>query len=50
MGEIADMMIDGDMDYITGEYLCNWSGFPRSNYDKDKPKKRKKKTKNRKVK
>lgn len=30
MGEIADMMIDGTLDYRTGEYLGQGQGFPRT--------------------
>jgi len=30
MGEIADMMINGDMDCITGEYLGEGYGYPRT--------------------
>jgi hypothetical protein len=30
MGEIADMMIDGTLDCITGEYLGNGHGYPRT--------------------
>lgn len=30
MGEIADSLIDGDFDYITGEYLGKGGGFPRT--------------------
>lgn len=30
MGEIADMMIDGTLDYQTGEYLGEGMGFPRT--------------------
>lgn len=33
MGEIADGMIDGTFDYITGEYLGEGGGFPRSYAD-----------------
>jgi hypothetical protein len=30
MGEIADMMIDGTLDYITGEYIGKGGGYPRT--------------------
>lgn len=30
MGEISDMIINGDIDYITGEYLGPGNGFPRT--------------------
>lgn len=30
MGEIADMMINGDLDCYTGEYLGEGGGYPRS--------------------
>lgn len=30
MGEIADMMINGDMDFFTGEYIGRGKGFPRT--------------------
>ena len=30
MGEIADMMLDGTLDYETGEYLGDSVGFPRT--------------------
>lgn len=30
MGDIADMMIDGTLDYITGEYIGEGSGYPRT--------------------
>ena len=33
MGEIADMMLDGTLDYITGEYIGEPCGYPRSNND-----------------
>lgn len=40
MGEIADGIINGDFDYVTGEYLGEGDGFPRTTQDlrKDKPK------------
>jgi hypothetical protein len=31
MGDIADAMINGDMDYITGEWLGDGDGYPRTN-------------------
>lgn len=34
MGEIADSLIDGEFDYITGEYLGPGVGYPRSIHDK----------------
>lgn len=33
MGEIADGLINGDFDYITGEYLGEGFGFPRTAND-----------------
>lgn len=33
MGEIADSIINGDFDYITGEYLGPGDGFPRTSED-----------------
>lgn len=30
MGDIADMMINGDLDLETGEYLGEGQGFPRT--------------------
>jgi hypothetical protein len=30
MGEIADGLIDGDFDYITGEYIGRGMGVPRT--------------------
>lgn len=33
MGEIADMMLDGTLDYITGEYIGEPCGYPRSRED-----------------
>jgi hypothetical protein len=33
MGEIADGLINGDFDSITGEYLGEGYGFPRSIHD-----------------
>lgn len=32
MGEIADGLIDGTFDSITGEYLGEGPGYPRTNY------------------
>lgn len=40
MGEIADGLVDGTFDYITGEYLGEGPGFPRSFHDNYKPLKR----------
>lgn len=41
MGDIADGMINGDFDYITGEYIGNGSGFPRTDsYNEEESKKR----------
>jgi len=34
MGEIADSIINGDFDYITGEYIGEGYGYPRSFHDK----------------
>jgi len=31
MGEIADSMINGEFDYITGEYIGRPTGYPRTN-------------------
>lgn len=46
MGDIADMMINGDMDFFTGEYIGRGGGFPRT-LDRSLPwEKRKKKTHN----
>jgi hypothetical protein len=40
MGDIADMMLDGTLDEVTGEYLGEGPGYPRSNdpghYSNDK--------------
>lgn len=33
MGEIAEMMLDGTLDSITGEYLGEACGYPRSRTD-----------------
>lgn len=30
MGEIAEMLIDGTLDFITGEYIGEGGGFPRT--------------------
>lgn len=30
MGEIADSIINGDFDYITGEYISEGCGYPRT--------------------
>lgn len=30
MGDIADAIIDGEFDYITGEYLGRGCGYPRT--------------------
>jgi len=30
MGEIADLMLNGDMDCMTGEYLGGGDGYPRT--------------------
>jgi hypothetical protein len=30
MGEIADMMINGDLDFYTGEYIGKGKGYPRT--------------------
>jgi len=30
MGDIADSMIDGEFDYITGEYIGKPCGYPRT--------------------
>ncbi|MEF9922996.1 MAG: hypothetical protein RR854_00280 [Muribaculaceae bacterium] len=40
MGEIADSIINGDLDYITGEYIGEGYGYPRT-YHKNKSKVRK---------
>jgi|1_EtaG_2_1085319.scaffolds.fasta_scaffold02715_15 hypothetical protein len=34
MGDIADMMIDGTLDSVTGEYLGEGPGFPRTMYSR----------------
>lgn len=33
MGEAAEMMLDGTLDYVTGEYLGEPCGYPRSRTD-----------------
>lgn len=33
MGEIAEMMLDGTLDSVTGEYLGEACGYPRSQTD-----------------
>lgn len=33
MGDIADMMLDGTLDSMTGEYLGDACGYPRSTVD-----------------
>jgi len=30
MGEIAEMLLDGTLDYLTGEYIGKPCGYPRS--------------------
>lgn len=30
MGEIADLLIDGTFDYVTGEYIGEGCGYPRT--------------------
>lgn len=37
MGEIADSLINGEFDYITGEYIGEPCGYPRSMYENAKP-------------
>lgn len=37
MGEIADAMIDGELDYITGEYIGRGVGYPRTMVREWKP-------------
>lgn len=32
MGEIADGLVNGDFDYITGEYIGRGIGIPRTRY------------------
>ena len=41
MGEIADMMIDGTLDFYTGEYIGKGYGLPRT-FDKSLPWEKKK--------
>lgn len=36
MGDIADMMINGDMDFETGEYLGEGGGYPRTAINRTK--------------
>jgi hypothetical protein len=36
MGEIAEMMINGDMDMYTGEYLGPGRGYPRTRHQRQK--------------
>lgn len=33
MGDIAEMMLDGTLDSMTGEYLGDACGYPRSTVD-----------------
>ncbi len=40
MGDIADGIINGDFDELTGEYLGRGAGFPRSNYKEKHGKKK----------
>lgn len=46
MGEIADSMINGEFDYITGEYIGKPVGYPRSNENRIHFRKRGKRFKN----
>ena len=32
MGDIADDIIDGNIDYVTGEWIGDGGGFPRTSY------------------
>ncbi|QOF94257.1 hypothetical protein IFJ82_09865 [Novacetimonas hansenii] len=55
MGEIADMMLDGTLDCMTGEYIGDPCGYPRT-FEEDeshatasKRKKRSRKSKKKKV-
>lgn len=32
MGEIADSLIDGEFDYVSGEYIGKPCGYPRTHY------------------
>lgn len=46
MGDIADMMINGDLDFYSGEYLGRGHGFPRTGnrslpWEKDTPEEKK---------
>jgi len=47
MGDIADSLIDGEFDYITGEYIGSPCGYPRtfSNYQPSLSKKKRSKIK-----
>jgi hypothetical protein len=36
MGEIAEGLINGDFDYITGEYIGRGMGFPRTATDRNR--------------
>lgn len=36
MGEIAEGLVNGDFDYITGEYLGEGLGFPRTRHPERK--------------
>lgn len=36
MGDIADSLINGTFDYITGEYLGEGLGFPRTKHNRHK--------------
>jgi len=38
MGDVADAMIDGEFDYITGEYIGPGVGYPRTYSDSKKVK------------
>lgn len=48
MGDIADSIINGDVDSVTGEYLGEGDGFPRTTtgqlHETQKPKKKKPKS------
>jgi hypothetical protein len=37
MGDMADAIINGDFDEVTGEYLGNGQGFPRTLAKNNKP-------------
>ena len=41
MGDIADMMLDGTLDSVTGEYLGDPCGYPRTTTKINKPKSKK---------